>query len=248
MGKTGKLLALLASAAGFALMMLWVVLAAFWQVGTDDGLYFRCQMKADVLPEAGISREDLTQLDEKLAAYLSGYAPALQLGAETPYECGVFVDVFGQRQAAFNQREMRHLADCQALFQRLKGALGHWAFLLSPLLAFGGAWLRRKGRRFAAPAWMASALLLSLLTAFALWAAVDFGSAFTFFHHCLFSNDLWLLDPRTDLLIRICPESMFMEMGARIGLMGLGGLIGLPLAATLISLYMRRSGAKGRKP
>ena len=46
-------------------------------------------------------------------------------------------------------------------------------------------------------------------------------SAFNFFHEVLFTNDLWLLDYRTDLLIRLCPASMFMNMGVRIGIYSL---------------------------
>lgn len=73
--------------------------------------------------------------------------------------------------------------------------------------------------------------LLIPLGAFALWAAIDFSGAFTFFHHLLFANDLWLLDPRTDLLIRICPSSMFASMGLRIGARALLWMVGAPAAA-----------------
>ena len=64
---------------------------------------------------------------------------------------------------------------------------------------------------------------------------MDFDSAFNFFHEMLFTNDLWLLDPRTDLLIRICPQSMFMNMGLRIGLMSLAWVLAVPALATLIT-------------
>ena len=60
---------------------------------------------------------------------------------------------------------------------------------------------------------LAPLALLVPLGAFAIWAAADFSGAFTFFHHLLFTNDLWLLDPQTDLLIRICPSSMFATDG-----------------------------------
>ncbi|MBE5807884.1 MAG: DUF1461 domain-containing protein [Clostridiales bacterium] len=92
----------------------------------------------------------------------------------------------------------------------------------------------------ARPAWFALTLVLLPFTVFAVWACLDFDAAFTFFHRRLFSNDLWLLDPRTDLLIRICPESMFMSMGLRIALTSAGALVGIPLLLTLWDTLQQR--------
>ena len=36
------------------------------------------------------------------------------------------------------------------------------------------------------------------------------------FHHIFFNNDLWMLNPDTDLLINIVPEPFFMDTAARI--------------------------------
>ena len=71
---------------------------------------------------------------------------------------------------------------------------------------------------------------------FAAWAALDFSAAFNFFHEMLFTNDLWLLNPATDLLIRICPIGMFMSMGARIGLAVLAWALFLPLLTAALTL------------
>ena len=58
---------------------------------------------------------------------------------------------------------------------------------------------------------------MALIGGLTAWGIADFDSLFTAFHRLLFSNDLWLLDPKTDLLIRICPESMFAEMAGIVG-------------------------------
>ena len=83
-----------------------------------------------------------------------------------------------------------------------------------------------------APLWIGSLILTVPLAIFALWAAVDFSSAFNFFHRILFTNDLWLLNPETDLLIRICPSSMFESMGLRIALRAGVILLGVPVLLT----------------
>ena len=77
----------------------------------------------------------------------------------------------------------------------------------------GGRALRAWGKALVGGA----ALFLGLAGLLALICALDFNRAFIAFHHLFFTNDLWLLDPRTDLLIRICPQSMFMGMAVRIG-------------------------------
>ena len=201
---------------GLVALMLILVLTALHAVGTDDGLYFKLQMEAGVLPGAGISESELRTLDGQLADYLRGNVAPLS-------EAGVF-----------NDREMAHMADCQRLFallRKVRSRLIPWAVLL----IVGGAYLlqnRRKARRCA---WLAPLILLVPLGIFALWAVVDFDGAFTFFHRLLFTNDLWLLDPRTDLLIRICPESMFAAMGLRIALLSLGGMAGVTALAVLLT-------------
>ena len=54
--------------------------------------------------------------------------------------------------------------------------------------------------------------------AMATYIALDFEGAFIAMHRLLFTNDLWLLDPRTDLLICLMPEEMFISLAVRLGL------------------------------
>ncbi len=214
---------------GLVALMLILILTALHAVGTDAGLYHAEQMKAGILPEAGISEGDLRMLDGRLAAYLSGDGAALNEG-----EGVAIIPVRGETQPAFNEKEMAHMADCFRLFELLRKVrirLIPWAVLL----IVGGAYLlqdRKKARRIA---WLSPLLVLIPLGAFGVWAAVDFDGAFTFFHRLLFTNDLWLLDPRTDLLIRICPQSMFAGMGLCIALWSLAALVGVPALATLLT-------------
>lgn len=210
-------------ALGFCAVMLAGVLAVFYGVGTDAELYFALQMDAGILADAGISEETLKRLDGALAACLKGDAGALE---------GLRAEVFGAEQPAFNARELTHMEDCRKLFAALRAAIAVLALGGAAAIAAGARWARdrRKARR---ATWIAPALLLVPLGLFAGWAALDFNAAFNFFHEMLFTNDLWLLDPRTDLLIRICPQSMFMAMAARIGALGLAWIAAVAGVATL---------------
>lgn len=48
--------------------------------------------------------------------------------------------------------------------------------------------------------------------------STDFTKYFVIFHHIFFNNDLWLLDPATDLLINIVPEPFFVDTASYIAL------------------------------
>lgn len=72
--------------------------------------------------------------------------------------------------------------------------------------------------------------------------STDFSKYFIVFHHIFFNNDLWLLDPRTDMLINIVPEGFFMDTAFRIGLTFLGAVV----VFFGICLYLWRK-QKGKK-
>ncbi len=182
-------------AAGMFLAYFAALLAILHVVGTDAGLYHRLQMRAGILPEAGITEEELVSLDRDLADYLAGDAAALD-------------------GAPFNERELTHMADCYRLFALLRRVLAGAAVLAAALLAV--AYFTCGYRNWARAALLGALAFVAAIAALGVWGATDFNSLFTAFHRLLFTNDLWLLDPRTDLLIRICPQSMFMTMAVMI--------------------------------
>lgn len=232
-----RTLGTVALALGLVALTLILILTALHAVGTDGKLYYKLQQAAwetmDAASAAGIGDADLRDLDGRLAAYLAGDENALNEG-----ETVVQIAVRGKIQPAFNAKEMTHMADCYRLFQllrKVRARLIPWAVLL----IVGGMYLMAfDRRRIRKVAWLSPLILLIPLGAFGVWAAVDFDGAFTFFHRVLFSNDLWLLDPATDLLIRICPQSMFAGMGLRIALWSLAALAGVPLATTALTFIL----------
>ena len=202
---------------GLAALYVVIMLTAIQLVGTDGALYYSEQTRANILPAAGICAAELRVLDGQLSNYLSGNAAALRAGFP------------------FNDREMAHMADCLALFNRLRtvrARLIPWAIVL----ILGGAWLLQNRKTARLCAWLSPLIVLVPLGIFALFAALNFDRAFTLFHEMLFQNDLWLLDPATDLLIRICPESMFMSMGLRIAVYSASGILAVSAAATLLTI------------
>ena len=62
----------------------------------------------------------------------------------------------------------------------------------------------------------AMALFAAFAIVLGIAMAVDFNRAFILFHHLLFTNDLWLLNPMTDVLIQMFPEVFFSDMATAI--------------------------------
>ena len=83
-------------------------------------------------------------------------------------------------------------------------------------------------------------LFFGILAVLAGIISTDFSKYFVMFHHIFFNNDLWILNPETDMLINIVPEGFFMDTAARIA-----GLYGVLVAVLFgVSLYLWRRGRK----
>ena len=51
-----------------------------------------------------------------------------------------------------------------------------------------------------------------MLAFFGFWIFTDFTSFWTWFHTIFFTNQLWLLDPNTDFMICMLPETIFYKL------------------------------------
>ena len=221
---------------------LYFISGAVLEIGTNETLYFELQTRAGLPESAGISAEALEKLDVHLASCLRGRED-WNVEWLNPEGGPLRVVVDGVEQDAFNAREIQHMEDCQRLFDLLRTlrlSLAIAAALLV-LLSLILEWKEKPARAGSvAPVWIASLILIVPLAIFVVWAALDFNSAFNFFHRLLFTNDLWLLNPETDLLIRICPSSMFAGMGLRIALRAAVILLGLPVLLSAIEWISNR--------
>ena len=59
-------------------------------------------------------------------------------------------------------------------------------------------------------------VIIVVLLILAIFIASDFSKYFIKFHELFFDNDLWVLNPETDIMIRMLPEDYFMKMASRI--------------------------------
>ena len=193
-----------------------VALTAFLGVAQNATVYGWIQDRYVDVESTGVSDADRYRLNGALAAYLRGEQAELDDRAV----------VYGEDQVAFHETERAHMVDVRNLFALARRC--RWALLLGGALALAGPLWRGArlwpGFRAAMGVWAA------LLLAIAAWALADFDRAFTAFHRALFSNELWLMNPETDLMIRMLPEAFFAEiavwcaaaMVAAVAVVGLG--------------------------
>lgn len=114
----------------------------------------------------------------------------------------------------FNEREIRHMEDVHQLMTYLD-ILTKVSLFLS--LAFAYLLIRRYGYGEFYNILLGSILIIFIfLSILILFISVDFQRAFVVFHELLFTNDLWLLDPKTDLMIQMLPENFFSGMAINI--------------------------------
>lgn len=220
----------------FSLMIVFLITSveavAYWTPHYYENEYTRYQVADDVHMEM----DDLLYVTDEMMAYLRGSRDDLNIDTV----------VDGTPREFFNAREKAHMADVRNLF--LGGlALRRLCLFLAAasvaLLALFKVPLKHLLPRMLCAG---TVLFLGVTALLAGIISTDFTKYFIIFHKIFFTNDLWQLDPRTDLLINIVPEPFFMDTAARIGItfcLMTGALFFLCLACILREHRRGKSGA-----
>lgn len=195
----------IAAGAAFALfaLLFWITLTVRWIAG--DGALMASEMLETAPPEVtGLAPEEYPAMGSLTAAFLTGtgrfqIARTGENGEEILY---------------FHDYEEAHMEDVRGLIRLDTTVM--WIALAAAALLLGAGILLRDSRAFARGILWGLGLLGAVLAAFLIWALVDFEGLFVTFHQVAFTNDGWLLDPRTDLLIRLMPVNFFITLGTRI--------------------------------
>ncbi len=208
------------------LLITSVEAVAYWTPGYYEKEYTKYNVTADVRMEM----EDLLDVTEEMMAYLRGNREDLHVPTV----------VDGQPREFFNEREIAHMEDVRGLFLgglKLRLYSIVTAVLCLILLLILKADLSRVLPRAICAG---TGLFFGIACLLALIISTDFTKYFVIFHQIFFDNDLWILDPATDLLINIVPEPFFMDTAARIGLTFGAGTAILFLGCLGLIFWQRR--------
>ncbi len=211
------------TAFALAAVLWWITLVIRWIAG--DGALMAAEMLETAPPErTGLAAEEYPAMGSMTAAFLTGTG-RFQMSRTGEN---------GEEILYFHDDEEAHMEDVRGLI-RLDTAVMRCALAAAALL-LGAGILLRDARAFGRGILRGLWILLGVLAVFLAWALADFEGLFVTFHRVSFTNDGWLLDPRTDLLIRLMPESFFMRLGIR----GLMRALAMPAALAAAAVFLLR--------
>jgi len=214
-----------------------IVLTQVRMMMFDPGYYERGYQRHGVAGSTGMTLDQLSLATTQIQEFFHGGPPV-----------SLVVSKERGREPLFNAREQKHMEDVRALLNRALGIQE-----ASLLYLFGAASFLLVARRSAGvqslARWLAvgAGVTLAIFIVVGLLAALDFRSFWTQFHLLSFDNDLWRLDPRTDYLIRLFPESFWFEAVLELGARSLAtAMVLLILAQAALWSYARTKRARVR--
>lgn len=158
----------------------------------------------------GIAREDLLRGMGELRRYFNSGDEAVTIR----------VNVQGREQALFSPKEALHLKDVKSRLNLQNRVQEFSVLFVITYVAAVVLWSREISTRRLAINTVIGCLLTIAIIAFAgVLGASGFNGAWTSFHELIFSNDFWLLNPRTDRLIQIFPTEFWQNIVFFIGLL-----------------------------
>ncbi len=167
--------------------------------------------KLNTIEEAKIKISS-QEVSRMMVDYIQGKRTDFQIQAE----------VNGKEQNLFNTKEQQHMEDVKKLIQ-VGNIVSIIGFLVLAVLYL---WLFKKEK---ISLWTmyktAVGACMVFLVGLILASTVDFNAAFDLFHEVLFANDLWILNPKKDILLMLMPLKFFIDAFVLSLIMVTGGII-----------------------
>ena len=179
---------------------------AVWQIAIDETFYneqSRAAVKAamgyeteeEVTAYIGLTTEEQKNFAEIMSAYILGEDQSIDL----PFY--VSTD------------EVRHMIDVRGLLWSVRD-LGKTCLTMGTVLAVIAAWtsarLKERGKVTTIAVLSGAAVVeLAVMSVTRNLNKSGFAHMFAKMHEALFTNDLWLMNPAEDILIRIMPQQLF---------------------------------------
>lgn len=224
-----------------ALLIGAIEIAAF----TNRSFYEQQYEKNNVLAAVGMEMEDLMEVTDYMLDYLQGRHDVLT----------VPVTMWGEERDFFNDRERAHMRDVQQL--NLNAVTVMWcciAVCVISLIALAASFIfpkRRPEHAFFTVLCrciiVGTVLFILLVGIGAAIVSTNFDHYWRIFHTIFFTNDLWILDPSTDMLINIVPLNFFIALVTKCAVLFLSAIL-LLLVPSIIYLIITRNRKKRSGP
>ncbi len=203
---------------------IFILLMVFQLVVFDLGYFEKKFAENDTPSVTGLSMDQLMRVSDQTLDYLKDNRDDLI----------IYEEMSGETIQVFKGREIEHMVDVKNLFMigfTIRNISGVISFLSVAYL-----WMKYK-KSILQSIRAGSILFFALIASIGLFAFLDFNRAFTIFHELLFTNDLWLLNPETDIMIQMLPIDFFMGIGLKIAIIY---IIYLILSFVITSVLIRK--------
>lgn len=184
------------------LLAVHLLISVVMFVGLNPVIYKNAQIADEVAEYAGISQATLDKATIGLIDYM-----------EDDREDLVILSDEQEGHELFNAKEKSHMVDVKNLFTLARKVNTAIFIILLIILVFylstDKEGMKKYFMKFSA---ITLALIFGVWLIVAILAIIDFTAFWTVFHKILFTNDLWLLNPTTDLLIRMMPQRFFVRI------------------------------------
>lgn len=154
--------------------------------------------KLSVFDEIGLETSP-KQVANTIANYIKGKTSEFQ----------IFAKINGETKPLFNEKEQLHMEDVRSLIKlgNIVCWIGSSAILLLYILL-----IKLKQKETLRNAYKAAIGVYFLaLVGMVVISATDFHKGFTYFHKVFFTNDLWILNPKKDILLMMMPLNFFID-------------------------------------
>jgi integral membrane protein (TIGR01906 family) len=223
----------LVSLAFVLLLPLLIIGTSLRGLVTDRDLMLRGFRDNQVAATTGLDDPQLQRIADAFVAYFQ--APPGQIQMQ--------VTAFGQSRPLFNDKEVTHMEDVQALIQFFLRMQIVAAVVVVLRLGVGIALDRATAPIGRELLWSAG-LMIALVGLVGVLSLMDFDALWTRFHQIAFRNDMWLLDPSRDYLIMLFPEPFWftatLSMATSVALQtALFAVVGLVLLVPISLPFLR---------
>ena len=150
------------------------------------------------------------------------------------------VYISGIKKNLFNSKEIQHMIDVKNLILNIK-LFNYFLWFTALILLLIKISLSKEKKLISLLSITRSYFIYSvaILISTLILIALSFRWIFYFFHIISFDNNLWILDPRTDYLIKIFEEVFFMDAAIFIGILTLFSSIIIFLSVNTISKFIK---------
>lgn len=189
------------------MILIALLITSVFSVAFNYSFYQKEYKLLSTAESLNMDQDELMRVTVEMVDYLKGKRPDLHIDA--------MID--GETVDFFNEREILHMVDVLKLAETAR-FVRNFSIIVAVLIV--ALMIATKGKRVIRSSCKSFLISETMMLCLGLTLGLfilsgNFDVFWIKFHQIVFTNDLWLLDPRTDRLINLVPEHFFYNLCMR---------------------------------